>query len=89
MSPYYSILTSRVKTVSTTPAMTIEFTEASHILGTPFGLVHSRFFVCSFMVTVCYVKDTYRAEWSWLILFAPERLPGMITSMLQDYKEVG
>ncbi|KAG6334272.1 hypothetical protein ID866_4812, partial [Astraeus odoratus] len=31
--------------------------------------------------------DTYRAEWTWLILFAPERIPGMVQSMLQDYKE--
>ncbi|KAJ7174646.1 glycoside hydrolase family 92 protein [Mycena filopes] len=33
--------------------------------------------------------DTFRAEWAWLILFAPERVPGMITSMLQDYQEGG
>lgn len=33
--------------------------------------------------------DTYRAEWAWLILFAPDRIPGMIQSMLQDYKEGG
>ncbi|KAJ7688299.1 family 92 glycosyl hydrolase, partial [Mycena rosella] len=33
------------------------------------------------------IWDTFRAEWAWLILFAPERVPGMITSMLQDYKE--
>ncbi|KAF8834840.1 hypothetical protein BDN67DRAFT_975745 [Paxillus ammoniavirescens] len=35
------------------------------------------------------IWDTYRAEWAWLILFAPERLPGMVQSMLQDYKEGG
>lgn len=29
------------------------------------------------------------AEWPWLILFAPERVLGMITSMLQDYREGG
>lgn len=34
------------------------------------------------------IWDTYRAEWAWLILLAPERVPGMITSMLADYKEV-
>lgn len=34
-------------------------------------------------------QDTYRAEWAWLILFAPERVPGMVTSMLNDFKEVG
>ncbi|KAG1787178.1 glycoside hydrolase family 92 protein [Suillus plorans] len=33
--------------------------------------------------------DTFRAEWAWLILFAPERIPGMVQSMLQDYKEGG
>ncbi|KAL0948846.1 hypothetical protein HGRIS_008967 [Hohenbuehelia grisea] len=35
------------------------------------------------------IWDTYRAEWAWLILFAPERMPGMITSMLNDYVEGG
>jgi hypothetical protein len=34
------------------------------------------------------VQDTYRAAWAWLILMAPENVPGMITSMLADYKEV-
>ena len=34
------------------------------------------------------IQDTYRAEWAWLILMAPERVPGMINSMLADYKEV-
>ncbi|KAH9843627.1 glycoside hydrolase family 92 protein [Rhodofomes roseus] len=33
--------------------------------------------------------DTYRAEWAWLILLAPERVPGMVRSMLQDYVEGG
>ncbi|OAX38346.1 glycoside hydrolase family 92 protein [Rhizopogon vinicolor AM-OR11-026] len=33
--------------------------------------------------------DTYRAEWAWLILFAPERIPDMVQSMLQDYEEGG
>ncbi|KAF8654876.1 hypothetical protein AX16_003337 [Volvariella volvacea WC 439] len=35
------------------------------------------------------IWDTYRAEWAWLILFAPERVPGMIRSMLADYQEGG
>ncbi|KAG5643250.1 hypothetical protein DXG03_001300, partial [Asterophora parasitica] len=35
------------------------------------------------------IWDTHRAAWAFLILFAPERLPGMITSMLADYKEGG
>ncbi|CCM03871.1 uncharacterized protein FIBRA_06022 [Fibroporia radiculosa] len=33
--------------------------------------------------------DTFRAEWAWLILLAPERIPGMIQSMIQDYVEGG
>lgn len=33
--------------------------------------------------------DTFRAEWPWLILIAPERIPGMVRSMLQDYVEGG
>lgn len=35
------------------------------------------------------IWDIFRAEWAWLILFAPERIPGMVQSMLQDYKEGG
>ncbi|OBZ65464.1 hypothetical protein A0H81_14551 [Grifola frondosa] len=35
------------------------------------------------------IWDTYRAESAWLILLAPERIPAMIQSMLQDYKEGG
>ncbi|KDQ28689.1 glycoside hydrolase family 92 protein [Pleurotus ostreatus PC15] len=35
------------------------------------------------------IWDTFRAEWAWLIIFAPERMPGMITSMLNDFKEGG
>ncbi|KAH8831374.1 glycoside hydrolase family 92 protein [Flagelloscypha sp. PMI_526] len=35
------------------------------------------------------IWDTYRAEWAWQILMVPERVPDMITSMLQDYKEGG
>lgn len=33
--------------------------------------------------------DTYRAEWPFEILFAPERISGMVTSMLQDYQQGG
>jgi hypothetical protein len=33
-------------------------------------------------------QDTFRAVWGWQILFAPERIPAMVQSMLQDYKEV-
>ncbi|KAI1790667.1 glycoside hydrolase family 92 protein [Ganoderma leucocontextum] len=35
------------------------------------------------------VWDTFRAEWAWQILLAPERISGMVQSMLQDYKEGG
>ncbi|KAG6846148.1 hypothetical protein H0H93_015732, partial [Arthromyces matolae] len=35
------------------------------------------------------IWDTFRAEWAFLILFAPERLPGMVTSMLNDFSEGG
>ncbi len=33
--------------------------------------------------------DTFRAEFSLLTLFAPERIDGMINALLQDYKEGG
>jgi predicted alpha-1,2-mannosidase len=33
--------------------------------------------------------DTFRAEWGFLNLFAPERVPEMITSMLQVYQQSG
>lgn len=35
------------------------------------------------------IWDTFRAAWAWQILLAPERIPGMVQSMLQDYKEGG
>lgn len=35
------------------------------------------------------IWDTYRAEWAFLNLFAPERIDGMIASMLQTYQEGG
>jgi putative alpha-1,2-mannosidase len=34
------------------------------------------------------IWDTFRAVWGWQILFTPERLPGFVHSMLQDYKQV-
>ncbi|KAK1222798.1 hypothetical protein PQX77_014324 [Marasmius sp. AFHP31] len=34
-------------------------------------------------------QDTYRAAWPFQLLFAPERIPGLVRSMLQDYKEGG
>ncbi|KAL0066690.1 hypothetical protein AAF712_006293 [Marasmius tenuissimus] len=35
------------------------------------------------------IWDTYRAAWPFQLLFAPERIPGLVRSMLQDYKEGG
>ena len=35
-----------------------------------------------------HTQDTFRAVWGWQILFAPERIPAMVQSMLQDYEEV-
>ncbi|KAH9853218.1 glycoside hydrolase family 92 protein [Lenzites betulinus] len=35
------------------------------------------------------IWDTFRAEWAWQILLAPERINGMVQSMLQDYVQGG
>ncbi|EIN04267.1 hypothetical protein PUNSTDRAFT_76494 [Punctularia strigosozonata HHB-11173 SS5] len=35
------------------------------------------------------IWDTYRAIWAWQMLLAPERINGMVQSMLHDYKEGG
>ncbi|KAF9037030.1 glycosyl hydrolase family 92-domain-containing protein [Panaeolus papilionaceus] len=35
------------------------------------------------------IWDTYRAQWAWQILFTPEKIPGMVRSMLQDYQQSG
>ena len=35
------------------------------------------------------IWDTFRAENSWLTLMAPERIPGMVQALLQNYKEGG
>ncbi|KAF9262215.1 hypothetical protein L218DRAFT_868080 [Marasmius fiardii PR-910] len=35
------------------------------------------------------IWDTYRAAWSFQLLFSPERIPEMIRSMLHDFKEGG
>lgn len=35
------------------------------------------------------IWDTFRAETAWLLLTTPERVAGMITSMLQDYQQGG
>jgi predicted alpha-1,2-mannosidase len=35
------------------------------------------------------IWDTFRSEWAFLNLFAPERINGMIGSMLQSYQEGG
>jgi len=35
------------------------------------------------------IWDTFRAQTAWQLLTIPERVPGMISSMLQDFKEGG
>jgi putative alpha-1,2-mannosidase len=35
------------------------------------------------------IWDTFRAEWSLLTLVAPERIDGMVTALLQDFREGG
>ncbi|KAF9523228.1 glycosyl hydrolase family 92-domain-containing protein [Crepidotus variabilis] len=35
------------------------------------------------------IWDTYRAVWGWQILFVPERIGGMVHSMLEDFKQSG
>ncbi|KZV62978.1 glycoside hydrolase family 92 protein [Peniophora sp. CONT] len=35
------------------------------------------------------IWDTFRAVWGLQILIAPDRIPGMVQSMLQDYQEGG
>ncbi|KAL0567519.1 hypothetical protein V5O48_014476 [Marasmius crinis-equi] len=35
------------------------------------------------------IWDTYRAAWPFQLLFAPERIPGLVRSMLNDYREGG
>lgn len=35
------------------------------------------------------IWDTFRAATAWQLFVAPERVPGMITSMLQDYQQGG
>lgn len=41
----------------------------------------------SYQTLIC-PQDTFRAEWTWQILLGPERINGMVQSMLQDYVEV-
>ncbi|EDR07263.1 glycoside hydrolase family 92 protein [Laccaria bicolor S238N-H82] len=35
------------------------------------------------------IWDTFRAQWAWTILFVPDRVPGMVQSMLADYQQSG
>lgn len=62
------------------------FTPEIPTLDILFGSVS--FLLRQFLLINVLLKDTYRAVWGWQILMAPERVPGMVTSMLQDYKEV-
>lgn len=78
--------TNRMRVVDITPDMTMPFTKAYHTLDIRSGylspLLHrvSPHAQCQ--------QDTYRATWAWQILLAPERINGMVQSILQDFKEV-
>lgn len=39
-------------------------------------------------LTISCLKDVFRGEWGFITMMAPERIPGMMRSMLQDYVEV-
>ena len=72
--------TEDITLVMTTPSMRVYL-----ILVIPSGCVG---LVPFSILMLNYTQDTYRAAWAWLILFAPERVPGMVQSMIQDYEEV-
>jgi hypothetical protein len=40
------------------------------------------------ILTIIRHKDVFRGEWGYLTMMAPERIPGMMQSMLHDYVEV-
>lgn len=59
----------------------------NHILDTQSGFFFTTLSDFLLSSLTCQ-QDTFRAEWAWEIFFVPERIPGMVTSMLQDYIEV-
>ncbi len=60
------------------------FSEYGHYYGAFDDQVHA-----GESYTAYSIWDTFRAENSLLTLFAPERIDGMITALLQNYKEGG
>ena len=85
LNPRSSIPMNKTRTASTTRDTMTRFMKASHILATRSGYI---FPTHRWLYLTLHTQDTFRAVWGWQILFAPERIPGMVQSMLQDYKEV-
>ena len=60
---------------------------------TPYGLAYYSGYLDKVVPGISYsgysIWDTFRAEWGWLILTTPERVGGMVSSMLGDYQEGG
>ena len=86
LSSLTSTRTSKAKTENTTQDMMTLCMKANRTLATPSGYVDpcQR---CDNSLTPP-LQDTFRAEWAWQILLVPERISGMVQSMLQDYTEV-
>ncbi|MES2390178.1 MAG: glycoside hydrolase family 92 protein, partial [Acidobacteriota bacterium] len=61
-----------------------EFSEDGHYYSAYDDAVHAGASYTSFSIW-----DTFRAENSWVTLVAPERVDGMITALLQNFKEGG
>jgi predicted alpha-1,2-mannosidase len=61
-----------------------EFSEDGHYYSAYDDNVHAGESYTSYSIW-----DTFRAENSWLTLMAPDRVDGMITALLQDFKEGG
>ena len=80
---------------------TVFYTSFAHTLvypyeiheSTPFGTVYYSGYIDKVVAGESYsgysTWDTFRAATAWLLLTAPERVPGMINSMLQDYQQGG
>ena len=80
---------------------TVLYTSFAHTLvypyeisePTPDGMVYYSGYLDKVVPGISYsgysIWDTFRAQTAWLILTCPERVGGMIQSMLQDYQEGG
>ncbi|WVQ67420.1 uncharacterized protein L199_005616 [Kwoniella botswanensis] len=81
--------------------LTVLYTSFAHTLvypyeiseTTPQGSMYYSGYIDKIVSGISYtgysIWDTFRAQSAWLILVAPERVGGMIQSMIQDYKEGG